>query len=112
MGSKGPAVLIGTGDAWGESINLQDTDVLYMVMLPWTPKQIRQWEGRVARIGQTRPVLIVYIIAETTVDEDVADNLLGKLPPVLDVVQDSEFDGLEGVFRPPSTESLLDRISK
>lgn len=106
----GPCALVGTGDVWGESVNLQDTDIAFYVQLPWTPRQIRQREGRFNRMGGTRAVLHRYIVALGTVDEDVADNLLGKLPPVVDIVQDEELDGMEQEFRPRSTGDLLARM--
>lgn len=90
MAHPGPCVLVGTGDAWGESVNLQDTDVAFIVMLPWTPGQICQWEGRFARRGQKRPVLIHYLIAEGTYDEIVASMLIDKLPSIERVVGDEE----------------------
>ncbi len=104
-------VNIGTGDAWGESLNLQDTDLALFIMLPWTPRQIRQWEGRFQRMGGTRPVLIQYLIAKGTVDEDVEQVLLGKLPAVEQVVQDEALAGMADDFRPVQTRSLLDRIA-
>ncbi len=63
-------------------LNLQDTDLALMVMLPYTPGQVIQWEGRFPRLGQVRPVLVEYLIAEGTVDEHVAGILLDKLPAV------------------------------
>lgn len=106
----GPCCIVGTGDAWGESVNLQDTDVAFFVMIPYTPRQIRQWEGRFQRMGGMRSVLIRYILAVGTVDEDVADNLLGKLPPVVDIVNDEELDGMEQTFRPRVVGDLLTRM--
>jgi SWI/SNF-related matrix-associated actin-dependent regulator 1 of chromatin subfamily A len=108
----GPCVLVGTGDAWGESINLQDTDLAIIVQLPWMPKQLEQWEQRFQRLGGTRPVTILYIVAEHTVDEDIMDNLLGKLPPIEDVVTESGLAGIEESFRPVPTTSLLERVIK
>jgi hypothetical protein len=90
MESEGPAVLVGTGHSFGESLNLQDSDALFLVMLPLTPGQLRQWEGRVARLGQKRPVTIYYVIAEGTIDEHYASILIGKLPAVEKVVEDVE----------------------
>jgi len=102
MASDGPCVLVGTGDAWGESLNLQDTDALILAQLPYTPGQVVQWEGRVARLGQKRPVIVHYVVAEGTVDERVAALLLEKLPAVEAVVGDgvagqlhSELSGAE-----------------
>lgn len=106
----GPCCIVGTGDAWGESVNLQDTDTAFFVMLPYTPRAIRQWEGRFQRMGGTRSVLIRYILAIGTVDEDVADTLLGKLPPVVEIVNDEELDGMEQTFRPREVGDLLARM--
>jgi len=110
MNAKGGAVLVGTGDAWGESVNLQDTDLALFVMLPWTPRAIGQWEGRFARLGQERPVLIAYVIAAGTVDEHVAELLVDKLPAVGEVADDEVIQEVEGAFS-GTQEDLLDRVS-
>lgn len=86
----GPACLVATGDSIGESQNLQDTDWLLQPHLPFTPGQVTQREGRVARLGQLRPVRITYVIAEGTYDERVASLLLEKLPVVATVTGDAE----------------------
>jgi hypothetical protein len=106
----GPCCLVGTGDAWGESVNMQDTDLAVIVQLPWTPRQLEQWEGRFQRLGGNRPVIIQYVVAEGTVDEDVTDNLVGKLPPIEDVVAETGLAGIEREFNPVPTTSLLSRI--
>jgi len=82
MAHPGPCILVGTYKAWGESLNLQDTDLLLVSMLPWTVDMVIQLEGRVHRIGMLRKVLIRYLIAEDTYDERIADILLSKLPAV------------------------------
>jgi len=46
MAHPGPCVLVGTGPAFGESLNIHETDAALFVMLPYTPGQLRQWEGR------------------------------------------------------------------
>jgi SNF2 family DNA or RNA helicase len=90
MSHPGPCVLVSTGQAMGESINLQDTDAAMFVMLPYTPGQLRQWEGRFARLAQKRPVVIYYVIAEGTVDERVCSILIDKLPAVEKIGKDVE----------------------
>jgi SNF2 family DNA or RNA helicase len=90
MATKGPAILIGTTDAWGEGLNLQDTDALYQALLPFTPGQIIQAEGRVARLGQRRPVEIIYPVCEGTIDERIAGILLTKLPALEKVIDQGE----------------------
>jgi hypothetical protein len=99
---EGPAVFVGTHDAFGEAIDgLQHTDLVYFSLLPWTPGQVTQAEGRFSRHGSDRPVLISYIIAEGTVDEHVADILLEKLEAVAGTLNDKEAqqlaDTLSGV---------------
>ncbi len=98
MSAPGPALLVGTGDAWGESVDLQDTDLAIISMLPWTPDKVIQWEGRFARLGQKRPVLVSYIIARTTADEHVADLLLDKLPHVGEIAEDVAAEEIEGAL--------------
>ena len=93
MSSPGPCILIGTGDAWGEGVNLNDSDLHLIVMLPYTPGQVIQWEGRCCRLGMKRPVMIQYLIAENTVDEHVAGILVGKLPAVEQMVGDDSVNG-------------------
>ena len=110
MSTQCGCVLVGTGDAWGESVNLQDTDLALFVMLPWTPRSIGQWEGRFARLGQKRPVLITYVIASGTVDEHVAELLVDKLPAVGEVADDAVIQEVEAAFS-GSQEDLLGRIS-
>lgn len=90
MAHSGPCVLVATGQSMGESVNLHDTDILNCVMLPYTPHDVRQWEGRVYRQGSRRKVLIRWFVARKTVDEAVAAMLLDKLPAVEKVVGDEE----------------------
>lgn len=90
MEHPGPCVLVGTGEAYGESINLNDCDLALIVMLPLNVRQLRQWEGRFLRLGSTRSVIINYVIAEGTTDERIAEILLDKLPASEAVLGDSE----------------------
>lgn len=90
MAHPGPCVLVATGQSVGESLNLQDTDAALFVMLPYTPGQLRQWEGRFFRLGGTRPVVIYYVICEGTVDERIASILIDKLPAVETISEDKD----------------------
>jgi len=107
MSHPGPCLLVGTGDAFGESINLQDTDAALFVMLPWTPGQVRQWEGRFVRHGMKRPVVIYYVVAEETVDEQVADKLISKLPAVEAVAKDEELAAARAFIAGTDDEEAL-----
>lgn len=114
MDHPGPCVLVGTTDAWGEGLNLHSTDLLLVGLLPYTPGQIVQLEGRVARLGQNRPVLIEYMIAEGTVDERVAGILIGKLPVVEKMIESDEVKGLArelaGLDDPRVAEGLAAKL--
>jgi hypothetical protein len=92
-------------------VNLHDSDLFIISMLPYTPGQIIQWEGRVARQGQKRPVMIQYLIAEGTVDEHVASLMTDKLPAVETVARDESIAGLsDSLLGFDNEEALLDSI--
>jgi superfamily II DNA or RNA helicase len=118
MSHPGPCVLVATGQSFGESLNLDDTDAAFFIQLPYTPGEIRQWEGRFFRMSTKRPVVIYYVIAEHTIDEQIAGILLNKLPAVEQIAQDRELAGasvsLAGIDPSMSDEafaqSVLDQI--
>jgi hypothetical protein len=87
---QGGALFIGTIDAYGEGVDyFKSCDLLLMAMLPYTPGQVEQAEYRVSRLGSDRPTLILYLVAQGTYDENVANILLHKLPVVEQVVGSS-----------------------
>lgn len=98
MAHPGPCVLVGTMQAFGQSINLHDTDAAFMVMLPYTPEMLRQAEGRFVRLGMKRAVVIYYVIAEATVDEHIASILIDKLPAVEEIADDQELGAAKSVL--------------
>lgn len=111
MAAPGPAIFVGTGDAFGEGVSLHDTDLHIMAMLPYTPGQVVQWEGRCCRLGQTRPVMIQYLVAEGTVDEHVSGILLAKLPAVERVSQDDSIEGFaDQLLGLENEEAILDGL--
>jgi len=94
VASEGACVLVGTGEAWGTGIDgLQCTDAAIFALLPYTPGQLDQWEGRFTRHGQDRPVTIYYPIAEGTADEHLASILIDKLPAVEALVGIESLEG-------------------
>jgi superfamily II DNA helicase RecQ len=116
MEHPGPCVLVGTGDAWGTGYNLHDTDLAIFAMLPWTGGDLHQWEQRFARLGQRRPVLIVYAICEGSVDEQIADRLIAKIGDMAAMTGDDETgnarDALGGTDdREALAASLLARLA-
>lgn len=112
MAHEGPCVLVGTHQAWGESVNLQDTDLAVMAQLPINAKELWQTEGRFARQGQKRAVLIVYPICESTIDEHIYSILLSKLPDVATLQHDTEFARAHADFLggPEHDQSVIDTL--
>lgn len=82
LGHVGPAVFVATMDSISESIDLQDTDLLIFAALPFTPGQVVQMEGRVSRLGGSRPVRVRFLVAGGTIDEAIEERLLSKLDAV------------------------------
>lgn len=105
MAHPGPCVLVGTGDSIGESLNLDDADVAIIVQLPYTPGQLRQWEGRFHRASTKKPVIICYVIAEGTVDEHIADVIICKLDAVAEIAQDHELAAAKGPLSGTGTQT-------
>ncbi len=91
MTHPGPALFVGTREAFGESIDLHDADLVLMGMLPYTLGDLIQNERRFTRQGSRRPVLIKYPVAEGTYDERVAALLIHKLPAMVEI---SDEEGL------------------
>ena len=111
MAHPGPCVLVGTGDAWGESFNLQDTDLAVFAQLPINYRQLWQWEGRFQRHGQKRPVLIVYPVAEASIDERLQSILLDKLPAVAALHGDSgAVEAEQALFGAGREDEIIDAL--
>jgi hypothetical protein len=79
MTHSGPCTLVVTWQSWGTGVNLDDADTILFGMLPVSPRDVAQAEGRGDRLSMTRPLTYMYLIAEGTVDERVAAILLAKV---------------------------------
>jgi hypothetical protein len=86
-------ILLGT-DAASEGLNLQDFSALVNYDLPWNPMRVEQRIGRIDRIGQQAPEVVVANLYLTgTIEEDaywtlkdrigVFENVVGPLQPIL-----------------------------
>jgi hypothetical protein len=84
----GMGVMVATMDSMSESIDLHYVDAAIVVMLPYAPGTIDQFEGRFARLGG-KPCTIHYLVAEETVDERIRELLLDKLGDIVDVGTDT-----------------------
>jgi SNF2 family DNA or RNA helicase len=71
-------VLLST-EAAGEGRNLQFCRTMLNFDLPWNPMRIEQRVGRIHRVGQNRPVQILNLAAEGTVEDYILNVLDRKL---------------------------------
>jgi SNF2 family DNA or RNA helicase len=71
-------VMIST-ESGAEGRNLQFCRVLINFDLPWNPMRLEQRIGRIHRLGQDKPVFIVNLATESTVEERILDLLITKI---------------------------------
>ncbi|HRR42081.1 MAG TPA: C-terminal helicase domain-containing protein, partial [Syntrophales bacterium] len=89
-------LVIGT-DAASEGLNLQRLGSLINLDLPWNPTRLEQRKGRIQRIGQLRPEVLIYNMrykgsVEDRVHELLSErlenirNMFGQIPDTLEDV--------------------------
>ena len=67
-----------SSDAGGVGLNLQHANTVVNLDLPWNPAVLEQRIGRVHRLGQHRPVRVVNLIAENTIEHGMLGVLAFK----------------------------------
>lgn len=77
--ANNPAVFVATVDSVGIGISLIGADLVIFGDLVPEPHKLLQAEARAHRIGSTARVLVRYLIAKGTIDEGIADRVIGKL---------------------------------
>ncbi len=75
--AEGAAVFVST-DAGGVGLNLQAADVVVNLDLPWNPARLEQRLARVHRIGARRPVQVLLLVAENSIEERLLGLHTGK----------------------------------
>ncbi|WP_438040185.1 DEAD/DEAH box helicase [Sorangium sp. So ce128] len=122
LGRPDVRVLI-TSDVGGEGIDLQKASVLYNYDLPWNPMVVEQRIGRIDRIGQEAPVLVIRnFVVEDSIEERILKRLfdkirvfeesIGELDPILgegESVESLTEQALFGRLSAPRLEEILVR---
>jgi superfamily II DNA or RNA helicase len=65
-------------DAGGVGLNLQAGSVVVNFEPPWNPARLEQRVGRVHRLGQSRPVHVIHMLTERSIEERVWETLALK----------------------------------
>lgn len=66
-------------DSGGVGLNLQNASVVVNCDLPWNPAKLEQRIARAWRKHQTRPVTVVNLIAENTLEHAMLETLANKM---------------------------------
>jgi SNF2 family DNA or RNA helicase len=62
-------------DAGGVGLNLQAASAVVNFEPPWNPARLEQRIGRVHRLGQSRPVLVIHMLTSDSIEERVWETL-------------------------------------
>lgn len=103
----GAQYLVAT-DAAGEGINLQFCWLMVNYDIPWNPARLEQRMGRIHRYKQTRPVVMLNLVAQETREGRVLKVLLEKLEQMRqELSTDKVFDVIGQQFSEISLPQLI-----
>lgn len=74
----GADVLVGTLQVLGEGLTLTAADTCIFVERSWRPSLNEQASRRVHRIGQVRPVTVIHLVTERSIDQGMVGLLQAK----------------------------------
>ncbi|OQX04457.1 MAG: hypothetical protein BWK76_28725 [Desulfobulbaceae bacterium A2] len=86
-------------DAGGVGLNLQSASVLVNLDVPWNPAVLEQRNARVHRLGQTRTVQLITMVAAASYEERVLALLQGKQQLFDNVVKEDATEDVVGISK-------------
>ncbi|XP_076059020.1 lymphoid-specific helicase-like isoform X2 [Oratosquilla oratoria] len=89
--------------AGGLGINLTSADTVILFDSDWNPQQDLQAQDRCHRIGQSKPVLILRLIAASTIDEYIIERAATKRKLEKIIMQNGKFKSSRLEDRPVSS---------
>ena len=93
--NQNPAVRVFLStDAGGVGLNLQSAAWLINLDIPWNPGTLEQRIGRIYRLGQEKPVNIINLVAQETIEH----NLLGMIQFKKSLAAGVLDDGEDAIF--------------
>lgn len=98
-------------DSGGVGLNLQNASVVVNCDLPWNPAKLEQRIARAWRKHQTRPVTVVNLIAEDTIEHAMLGTLANKMN-LSEGVLDGSDESLKNAKLKSGTEATLARLNQ
>jgi len=96
-------------DSGGVGLNLQNASVVINCDLPWNPAKLEQRIARAWRKGQRRPVTVINLIAERTIEHGMLDSLDQKSRLAAGLLDDGEISDIK---LKRGREALLKRLEQ
>ncbi|WP_028583779.1 helicase-related protein [Desulfogranum mediterraneum] len=91
-------------------LNLQSGSALINLDVPWNPAVLEQRNGRIHRLGQTRTVQIITMVAQDSYEEQVL-NLVGSKQNLFDnVVREDASEDMVGISK-KLLETLIEELA-
>ncbi len=109
-------VLVATLDSLKEGVTLTKARFIVLHDLSWVPSDILQAEARVHRIGQDKPVLASWVVADDSIDMLLAATVTGKANAMAEALgitaaqEAAEELGLEDFAVTSSVEAEMERL--
>jgi len=97
-------------DAGGVGLNLQSGSVLINLDVPWNPAVLEQRNGRVHRLGQTRKVQIVTMVAADSYEEQVLSLVRNKQNLFDNVIAEDASEDVVGISK-KLLETLIEDLA-
>lgn len=97
-------------DAGGVGLNLQSGSVVINLDVPWNPAVLEQRNGRVHRLGQTRKVQIINLVAADSYEEHVLTLVRNKQHLFDNVIDEDASEDVVGVSK-KLLETLLEDLA-
>ncbi len=95
--------LLFSTDAGGVGLNLQCADTVINLELPFNPARLDQRIARVHRLGQKRPVHVLLLISERSIETGIEQGLVRKKELFQEVLSEdataTELDSAPGLLR-------------
>ncbi|MCE0523838.1 MAG: DEAD/DEAH box helicase [Methylacidiphilales bacterium] len=98
-------------DSGGVGLNLQNASVVINCDMPWNPAKLEQRIARVWRKHQTRPVTVVNLVTQATIEERMLGTLASKRE-LADGVLDGKGDLSQLKLKGQSGEGFLSRLKQ